>query len=46
MLDQVDRALASDVRRRNFLQWDYEDFLPIAAALDRLFEDREWLTRR
>ena len=46
MLDQVDRALASSVPRRNLLQWRYADFLPIAEALDTLFEGMGWLAKR
>ena len=45
MRDRVDDALASTTQTRKLLEWGYEDFLPIAEAMDVLFEDMGWLTR-
>lgn len=45
MRQQVDRALASRVPARRLLQWGYGDFLPIAEAMDELFEAMGWLKR-
>lgn len=45
MREQIDRGLASLIVTRRLLQWDYEDFLPIAVALDMLFEERGWLVK-
>lgn len=43
MREQIDLGLASPTVTRRLLQWDYVDFLPIAEALDSLFEERGWL---
>ena len=43
---QVDRALHSPVLRRRLLQWDYDDWWPIAISMDRLLSTAGWLTRR
>jgi len=45
MRAQVDRALRATVPTANLLQWDYEEFAPIAEAMDALFEDMGWLKR-
>ena len=42
----MDRALHSPVLRRRLLQWDYDDWWPIAIAMDRLLSEAGWLTRR
>ncbi len=38
-------ALASDDTERRMTQWGYQDFLPIAEAMDTLFESMGWLTK-
>lgn len=43
---QMDRALKSPQLRRQLLQWKYEDWLPIAMAMDRVLREAGWLTRR
>ena len=43
---QMDRALQSPELRRRLLQWGYEDWLPVMAAMDRLLTEAKWLTRR
>ena len=43
---QMDRALTSPLLRCQLLQWDYEDWLPIAMAMDRVLSEAGWLTRR
>ena len=46
MREQVDEALSSPVAGLRLLQWPYEEFAPIAEAMDALFKDLGWLTRR
>lgn len=43
MRDLIRRIHASETWTA--LQWDDEDFLPIAEALDALFEERGWLVK-
>lgn len=42
----MDRALQSPELRRQLLQWDYEDWLPVMMAMDKLLAEAKWLTRR
>ena len=40
--EQVDQILTSDDPSLRALQWPYDEFAPIAAAIDRLMEARKW----
>ena len=44
--EQIDRMLRDQDSAVILYQWSYAEFLPIAEAMDALFEAQGWLTRR
>ncbi|MCY4377369.1 MAG: phage minor head protein [Spirochaetaceae bacterium] len=46
MRDQLDALLQAASKTRRLQQWPHAEFLPIAAALDELFEKMGWLIKR
>jgi len=43
---ELDRTLRAPIMRERQRQWPHDEFLPIAWAMDRLFERARWLERR
>ena len=43
---ELDKILTHDHAGIRVRQWPYDEFAPIAAAIDRLMEARGWATRK
>lgn len=44
--NQVDRILTTTDPDDRVLHWPYDEFAPVAAAIDRLMEARQWARKR
>ena len=42
---QLDKTLQASAHEERLRQWGYQEFVPIADAMDALFEEMGWLNK-